>query len=48
MPCVIDNNKVVITPIREILESLQQQLYLIHSDKLKRVDYKQQNIMVTY
>lgn len=47
MPCVIDNNKVVITPIREILESLQQQLYLIHSDKLKRVDYKQQNIIVT-
>lgn len=47
MPCIIDNNKMIVTPIRDILESLQQQLYLTRSDKLKRVEYKQQNARVT-
>ena len=47
MPCIIDNNKVVNTPIKDIIELLQQQLYLNHSDKLSKIEYKQQNIRVT-
>ena len=47
MPCIIDNNKVVNTPIKDIIELLQQQLYINHSSKLKKVEYKQQNIRVT-
>lgn len=47
MPCIIDGNKIIETPIRDILECLQQQLYLQHIDKLRTVEYKQSNARVT-
>ena len=46
MPCVIDN-KIIETPIKNILEFLQQQLYISHIDKLSRIDYKQMNARIT-
>lgn len=47
MPCIIDGNKVVLTPIREILDNLQQQLYISNIHKLDTVIYKQNNARVT-
>ena len=47
MPCIIDNNKVVITPIRDIIDMLQQQLYAEHINKLSQVQYKQLNARIT-
>ena len=47
MPCIIDNNKVVLTPIKDIINILQQQLYVSHIDKLKDVQYKQLNARIT-
>lgn len=47
MPCIIDNNKVVLTPIKDIINMLQQQLYVSHIDKLKDVQYKQLNARIT-
>ena len=40
MPCIIDSNKCVETPIKDILETLRQQLALMHIDKLKQIEYK--------
>ena len=47
MPCIIDNNKVVLTPIKDIINMLQQQLYVSNIDKLKDVQYKQLNARIT-
>lgn len=47
MPCIIDNNKVVVTPIRDIIDMLQQQLYVKHINKLGQVQYKQLNARIT-
>lgn len=47
MPCIIDGNKIIETSIRNIIEYLQQQLFLKHIDKLKAVEYKQNNAIVT-
>ena len=42
---VIDN-KVIETPISELVELLRQQLCLNHSDKLSKLEYRQNNIRV--
>lgn len=47
MPCIIDNNKVVLTPIIDIINMLQQQLYVNNINKLKNIQYKQLNARVT-
>lgn len=46
MPCIVDG-KIIETPIKDILEFLQQQLYISHIDKLSRIDYKQMNARIT-
>ena len=44
---VVDNNKLIETPIRELLNLLQQQLYLNGKNKLKTVDFKYNNARIT-
>lgn len=39
MPLIVDGNKEVKTPIKDLLEMLRQQLYVSHIDKLGSVDY---------
>lgn len=46
MPCIIDSNKVVTTPIIDILYSLQQQLYLTHKNKIDTIDVKHNNARI--
>ena len=40
-------NKVIETPIKDLVEMLRQQLYVFHIDKLQRVEYKQRNARIT-
>ena len=47
MPCIIDGNKVVNTPIKTILEYLQQQLAISNINKLRDVEYKSTEAIVT-
>ena len=47
MPLVIDGNKEVTTPIKDIIMALQQHLSLIGVNKLKDVSFKQTNAIVT-
>ncbi|MBO7696680.1 MAG: toprim domain-containing protein [Methanobrevibacter sp.] len=47
MPCVIDYNKVIVTPIHRIIDMLQQQLYVSHINKLSHVQYKSMNARIT-
>lgn len=44
---LVVDNKVIETPIRDLLELLRQQLYVYHIDKLNRVEYKQRNARIT-
>lgn len=46
MPIIIDGNKVVETPVRDILSNLQQQLQVCGSDKLQNIQYNQSNARV--
>ena len=46
MSCIIDNNKIITTPIIDILNNLQQQLYLQHINKIDFIDIKQNNARV--
>lgn len=47
MPPIIDGNKVINTPIKDILEMLVQQIYASRIDKLNTVDFKYNNARVT-
>lgn len=47
MPIIIDGNKVVETPVSEIIELLTQQLSVLRINKLQTVDYKMNNARVT-
>ena len=44
---IVDGNKLIETPIRDLLNLLQQQLYLSNKDKLSKVDFKYLNARVT-
>lgn len=46
MPIIIDN-KVIETPVRNILNMLQQQLYAQHINKLRNIEYKITNARIT-
>lgn len=43
---VVDGNKVIETPVKNILESLHYELASRHIDKLQRIEYKQKNARV--
>lgn len=47
MPLIVDGNKEIKTPIKDLLEMLRQQLYVSHIDKLNSVEYTQNNARVT-
>lgn len=47
MPCIIDGNKIIDTPITEIIEALQQTLYVKHIPKLRDVKLKATEAIVT-
>lgn len=47
MPCVVDYNKAIVTPIHRILDMLQQQLYVSHINKLSQIQYKHLNARIT-
>lgn len=46
MPCIIDD-KIIETPIRTILENLQQQVQALGIDKLRRIEYKASEARIT-
>ena len=46
MSLIVDN-KVIETPIRDIIELLRQQLFISHIDKLHSIEVKQNNIRIT-
>lgn len=46
MPIIIDN-KVIETPVQDILNALQQQLYAQHINKLHNIEYKITNARIT-
>lgn len=46
MPLILDN-KVIETPVKEIINLLRQQLFLNKIDRLDKIEYKQNNIRVT-
>jgi DNA primase len=41
---LVVDNKIIETPIKTIVNLLRQQLFLMHIDKLDRIEYKQNNI----
>ena len=45
MPIIIDN-KIIETPVRDILNALQQQLYVQHIHKLHNIEYKLNNARI--
>lgn len=47
MPCIVDGNKILDTPIKDIIEMLRQQIQAIGSSKLKDVVYKTSDAIVT-
>lgn len=44
---LVVDNKIIETPIKEIIELLRQQLAVLHIDKLDKIEYKKNNIRVT-
>ena len=44
---LVVDNKVIETPIKDLVEMLRQQLYVFHIDKLRNVEYKQRNARIT-
>lgn len=47
MPLIIDGNKVVTTPITEMLERLSTHVSALHSGKLEKVEIKSNNARIT-
>lgn len=47
MPCVIDKDKNILTPIPNIIDALQRQVALMGINKLKDVSYKASDAIVT-
>ena len=47
MPCIIDDNKVIDTPIKDIIEALRQQVEASGINKLKNIIYKSTDAIVT-
>lgn len=44
---IVVGNKVITTPVKDIVETLQQQLFLLHINKLDKVEFRQRDIRVT-
>lgn len=47
MPVIIDGNKEIITPVRDILVALQETLYVKHIDKLKDINFSSGEAQIT-
>lgn len=47
MPCIIDGNKIIDTPIKNILDLVKSQADVIGNGKLKHIEYKQSEALVT-
>ena len=47
MPLVVDGNKVVLTPIKEVLENLREHMHALGIFKIEKIEYKGNNARIT-
>lgn len=47
MPIIVDGNKIIDTPVPIIIENLKNQLDALHIDKLRDIQYKGNNVVLT-